>query len=125
MDTCPLRIAVFGIEYFIALDIQRVIAENYGCEAPILPPSATWHEIVETTDFDLVVTSLSPVEEDNLVRVRDVTQLRRGIVFTTTITVEPERSGAKGWPVVDLPFAEEALLEAIRSADQRLRVASG
>ncbi|MCL6705844.1 hypothetical protein M8R20_02415 [Pseudomonas sp. R2.Fl] len=125
MDTHPLRIVVFGMEYFIALDVQRVIGENFGWDVQILPPSKTWHKTLATTDFDLIVTSLSTVEEDNLVRVRDVMQLRRGLVFTTTITVEPERSGAQGWPVVDLPFAEEALVEAIMSAAERLRLPSG
>lgn len=118
MDADRLRIVVFEIDYFIALDVQRVITEELGWETEILSPGS-WYEMLAAADFDLIVTSLSPVEQDNVTRVRDVEQRRRGIVFTTTISIEPERSGARDWPVVDLPFAEQALIAAVTSAARR------
>lgn len=121
MNADRLRIVVFEIDYFIALDVQRVIAEELDRDIEILSPR-TWSQMLAEADFDLIITSLSPVEQDNVTRVRDVEQRRRGIVFTTTISVEPERSGTRGWPVVDLPFSEQILVDAVTSAANRMRL---
>lgn len=119
MNADRLRIVVFEIDYFIALDVQRVIAEKLDRDIEILSPR-TWSRMLAEADFDLIITSLSPAEQDNVTRVREVEQRRRGIVFTTTISVEPERSGARGWPVVDLPFSEQILVDAVTSAANRM-----
>lgn len=124
MTTQPLNVLVFGEEYLIALDIQTVLTDQLGCTVAIMP-TGRFPQAVETMPFDVAMLTLSRERAVNRERVRRVELRRKGIVFTTSFPIEsPSLSGTGAWPIVDIPFNDQALVRAVRAAVSRGSVGS-
>lgn len=124
MTIQPLNVLVFGEEYLIALDIQTVLTDQLGCTVAILPTSR-FAQALQTMPFDVVLISLSHQRTVNRERIRMVEVQGKGIVFTTSFPIESPTLGGTGtWPIVEIPFNDQALVRAVRAAISRDSVGS-
>lgn len=115
-----LKLLVVEPEYFIALDVHRVVIEQAGGEA-VIEPSSRWTAALDEHSFNLVVTRLERNPEIVARKLSAVRARGAGIVFTSTYVPGSTEMAATGrWPVVQIPFTDEDLLSALGEAQARM-----
>ncbi|MBP1851433.1 hypothetical protein [Rhizobium halophytocola] len=121
MTPTSLKILVFVSEYFIALDIQRALAEMPESHVDIVQR----HDIADALaaqPFDLAVIGLSKDLQENAKNAAAVERSGGALVFTSGFSPDSlPLAGSAPWPIVEIPFVDEALHHA---ASQALKLRS-
>ncbi|CDZ25963.1 Hypothetical protein NGAL_HAMBI490_07970 [Neorhizobium galegae bv. officinalis] len=111
-----LRILVVDREFLVAMEVETLLTEALACEVKIATPR-TYAMDLEQGLFDVVVIDFALIRaesEDAALRLR---ACGAGLVFTT-LSVE-DMDGLEGWDgitVVEKPFDDRQLVEAVKNA---------
>ena len=116
MTPTSLKILVIASEYFIALDIQRALAELPDAQVDIGQSHTLFAEQL-APGFDVVVAEIPQDAATTTSYVDTIESEGSALIFISAYSVAANvAAAAKAWPVVDIPFVDEALHRAVAQA---------
>ncbi|NML76515.1 response regulator [Rhizobium sp. S-51] len=121
MHNPSLRVLVAENQYLIAMEVERILLDAFGCDVTITPLSQLERQLA-ISRYDLVVVDSAPSGTLNLKRAEMIATAGASVIFLTSYDEEAtENPNLLSFPVIEKPIHPEELTRAVLAATAQPR----
>ena len=110
-----MRVLVIDPEYLVAMEVERILEEAFGCEVEIATPY-NYPLVLEKGGFAVIVIDASLLADGQGEAARRIENAAAAIVFTTLDAELEGVPGFEGLAIVQKPLREGQLVRAVGKA---------